>query len=90
MSKAVAIAATASAARRVQWVMIGMLMTLLAALSLSAWSQPAPSQPGMGAARHGRSAAWRSAWAACTAGASATAWAATTAWAACTTAWTAA
>ena len=48
MSKAVAIAATASAARRVRWVMIGMLMTLLAALSLSAWSQPAPSQPGMG------------------------------------------
>ena len=48
MSKAVAIAATASAARRVKWVMIGMLMTLLAALSLSAWSQPAPSQPGMG------------------------------------------
>jgi len=48
MSKAVAIAATASAARRVRWVMIGMLMTLLAALSLSAWSQPAASQPGMG------------------------------------------
>ena len=48
MSNAVAIAATASTARRVKWVMIGMLMTLLAALSLSAWSQPAPSQPGMG------------------------------------------
>jgi len=48
MSKAVAIAATASAARRVRWVMIGMAMTLLAALSLSAWSQPAPSQPGTG------------------------------------------
>ena len=48
MSKAVAIAATASAARRVRWVMIGMLMTLLAALSLSAWSQPAASQPDMG------------------------------------------
>jgi protein CpxP len=48
MSKAVAIAATASAARRVRWVMFGMAMTLLAALSLSAWSQPAPSQPGMG------------------------------------------
>ena len=31
MSKAMAIAATASAARRVRWVMIGMLMTLLAA-----------------------------------------------------------
>ena len=49
MSKAVAIAASASAARRVRWVMIGMLMTLLAALSLSAWSQPAPSRPGTGA-----------------------------------------
>jgi Spy/CpxP family protein refolding chaperone len=48
MSKAVAIAATASAARRVRWVMIGMLMTVLAALSLSAWSQPAPAQPGSG------------------------------------------
>jgi Spy/CpxP family protein refolding chaperone len=48
MSKAVAIAATASAARRVRWVIIGMAMTLLAALSLSAWSQPAPSQPGTG------------------------------------------
>ena len=50
MSKTVAIAATASTARRVQWVMIGMLMTLLAALSLSAWSQPAASQPGVGGA----------------------------------------
>jgi periplasmic protein CpxP/Spy len=48
MSKAVAIAATTSAARRVQWVMIGMLMTLLSALSLSAWSQPAPPPPGSG------------------------------------------
>jgi Spy/CpxP family protein refolding chaperone len=48
MSKAVAIATTASAARRVRWVMFGMLMTLLAALSLSAWSQPAPARPGMG------------------------------------------
>jgi len=48
MSKAVAIAASASAARRVRWVMLGMLMTLLAALSLSAWSQPAPAQPGSG------------------------------------------
>ena len=47
MSKAVAIAATASITRRVRWVMVGMTMTLLAALSLSAWSQPAP-RPGMG------------------------------------------
>jgi hypothetical protein len=49
MGKAVAIAATASAARRIQWVMMGMAMTLLAALSLAAWSQPAPTQPAMGA-----------------------------------------
>jgi protein CpxP len=48
MSKAVVIAATASTARRVRWVMMGMLMTLLAALSLSAWSQPAPQRPGSG------------------------------------------
>jgi len=48
MSKAGAMAASASAARRVRWVMLGMAMTLLAAISLSAWSQPAPS-PGMGA-----------------------------------------
>jgi len=46
MSKAVAVAASASAARRVRWVLVGMAMTLLAALSLSAWSQPAPAQPG--------------------------------------------
>jgi periplasmic protein CpxP/Spy len=48
MSKAVAMAASASAARRVRWVMVGMLVTLLAAVSLSAWSQPAPQRPGMG------------------------------------------
>ena len=59
MGKAVAIAATASAARRIQWVMMGMAMTLLAALSLAAWSQPAPTQPamrasaGMAAPQHG-------------------------------------
>jgi Spy/CpxP family protein refolding chaperone len=47
MSKAVAIVASASAARRVQVVMIGMLLTLLAALGASAWAQPAPP-PGMG------------------------------------------
>jgi protein CpxP len=35
-----------STSRRVQWVMIGMLMTLLAAIGLSAWAQPAPP-PGM-------------------------------------------
>ena len=47
MSKAVAIVASASAARRVQVVMIGMLLTLLAALGASAWAQPAPP-PSMG------------------------------------------
>jgi protein CpxP len=44
MSKALANAAPS--ARRVQVVLIGMAMTLLAALSLSAWAQPAPP-PGM-------------------------------------------
>ncbi|HZV93237.1 MAG TPA: Spy/CpxP family protein refolding chaperone [Caldimonas sp.] len=34
--------------RRVQWVMMGMLMTLLAAFGLSAWAQPAPpTAPGV-------------------------------------------
>ena len=45
MSKAVATAA--SAARRIQVVLIGMAMTLLAAISLSAWAQPGPP-PAMG------------------------------------------
>ncbi len=41
-----------STSRRVQWVMMGMLMTLLAAIGLSAWAQPAPppgadARPGM-------------------------------------------
>jgi Spy/CpxP family protein refolding chaperone len=51
MSKA--LAATAATARRVRVVLIGMAMTLLAALSLSAWSQPAATlgmderRPGM-------------------------------------------
>ncbi|HWK84955.1 MAG TPA: Spy/CpxP family protein refolding chaperone [Caldimonas sp.] len=37
--------------RSVRWVMIGMLMTLLAAIGLSAWAQPMPGMeggPGMG------------------------------------------
>ena len=56
MGKAVAIAATASATRRVSAVMIGMMFTLLCALSLSAFAQPAPPPgpaergPGMGLA----------------------------------------
>ena len=45
MGKAVAIAASASAAHRVRWVMVGMLMTLLAALSQSAWSQAPSARP---------------------------------------------
>jgi protein CpxP len=35
------------ASRRVQWVMIGMLMTLLAAVGMSAWAQTPPPAPGM-------------------------------------------
>ncbi|HEV7576566.1 MAG TPA: Spy/CpxP family protein refolding chaperone [Caldimonas sp.] len=48
MSKAVTFAASTRAARRVQVVLIGMAMTLLAALSLSAWGQAAPPPPPMG------------------------------------------
>ena len=61
MSKAVAIAATASVARRVRWVMIGMAMTVLAALSLSAWSQPSPptgSGPGTAYPQRGEQGSW--------------------------------
>ena len=36
-----------SSRRRVQVVITGMLLTLLAAISLSAWAQPAPPRPGM-------------------------------------------
>jgi protein CpxP len=36
-----------SAGRRVQWVVIGMLVALLAALGVSAWAQSAPPAPGM-------------------------------------------
>jgi len=36
-----------SAGRPVQWMVIGMLVALLAALGVSAWAQPAPSAPGM-------------------------------------------
>ena len=48
MSQTIAAAAAPSAARRVQWVMIGMLLTLLAAIGLSAWAQPAPGTEGEG------------------------------------------
>jgi protein CpxP len=47
MGKAMTRTATTAAARRVHAVMIGMLMTLLAAVSLAAWAQPA-SLPGAG------------------------------------------
>jgi protein CpxP len=55
MSKAVANAATDSARRRVHVVLIGMLVTLAAALSLSAWAQPAssPGTPSMQRGGHG-------------------------------------
>ena len=44
-----AMASAAPAARRIQVVLVGMAMTLLAVLSLSAWAQPAPPPPaGMG------------------------------------------
>ena len=44
MSKQVAIAsASTSAARRLQMMMFGTVLALLAALSLSAWAQPAPA-----------------------------------------------
>lgn len=46
MSKTSAMAAGASGARRVQVVLVGMLMTLLAAISLSAWAQPGPPAQG--------------------------------------------
>jgi protein CpxP len=42
--------------RSVRWVMIGMLMTLLAAIGLSAWAQPMPGMqggPGMDRHMHG-------------------------------------
>jgi Spy/CpxP family protein refolding chaperone len=54
MSKSIAIAAPA--ARRVQVVLIGMAMTLLAAISVSAWAQPAPpsAERGPGMAFPGR------------------------------------
>jgi periplasmic protein CpxP/Spy len=43
-------AADPSARRRTQWVMIGMLMTLLAAIGVSAWAQTPPPAPGMNGA----------------------------------------
>ena len=36
-----------SSMRRMQWVLIGMLMTLLAAIGVSAWAQTPPPAPGM-------------------------------------------
>ena len=49
--KTIGVAASASASRRMQVVMVGMVMTLLAAISVSAWAQPAP--PASGAERGG-------------------------------------
>jgi len=46
MSKAVATAISAS--RRVRWVLIGMLVTVLAAIGLSAWAQQAAPASGAG------------------------------------------
>ncbi len=44
-------------ARRARWVIVGMAMTLLAAIGMSAWAQQAPSpdvRPGWSEHRHGR------------------------------------
>jgi Spy/CpxP family protein refolding chaperone len=46
MTRTVTTAATNPAARRVQTVLIGMLMTLLAVVSLAAWAQTAPPPAG--------------------------------------------
>ena len=46
IGETMAAARGSSTGRRVQWMMVGMLMTLLAAIGLSAWAQPAPPQPG--------------------------------------------
>lgn len=42
-----------STQRRVQWVMLGMLMTLLAALGMSAWAQTPPGMDGHPGMAHG-------------------------------------
>lgn len=42
-----------SANRRVQWVMVGMLMTLLAAIGVSAWAQTPPGMDGRPGMQHG-------------------------------------
>jgi protein CpxP len=47
MSETTAAALVPSTVRRVQWVMIGMLLAVLAAIGLSARAQPAPPAPGM-------------------------------------------
>jgi protein CpxP len=63
MAKTMVMATTTTAARRAQMVMFGMLVSLLAMLSVSAWAQPAPPPPpppgmmdhgpGMGRMHHG-------------------------------------
>ena len=47
--KTMVVARPAGTGRRMQVVMVGMVMTLLAAISVSAWAQPAPSAPHGGA-----------------------------------------
>jgi protein CpxP len=46
MAKAVMTAAATTSARQVRMVVLGMLVSLLAMLSLSVWAQPAPPPPG--------------------------------------------
>ena len=48
MNRAVTTTANSSATRRVQAVLMGMLMTLLAVVSLAVWAQPAPPPAGEG------------------------------------------
>ena len=50
--KTIGVAASVSESRRMRVVMVGMVMTLLAAISVSAWAQPAPS-PASGTERGG-------------------------------------
>jgi periplasmic protein CpxP/Spy len=46
-------AATGSTGRYVRWVMVGMLVTLLAAIGVSAWAEQMEGGPGMGHRMHG-------------------------------------
>ncbi|MEO9068506.1 MAG: Spy/CpxP family protein refolding chaperone [Caldimonas sp.] len=51
-SKTINLASPTTSGRRVQVVMMGMLLTLAAAIGVSAWAQPAPPLPGQGMEAH--------------------------------------